>query len=159
MQSQAGELARMGKGLQRQRISTDREIKFQRAWAEAELKGRSIAAQVQQLEGGISELASELAAAQAHERSWTEQYMQYSTLLHREVEHQRARMAEVELKERALAVQVHQVEGRIPELAAVQEKVDAWIENMEGDLAGLRAFVLRSYAVANGSSDSGGDDT
>ena len=43
-----------------------------------------------------------------------------------------------ELKECVLqlAVQdlVHQVEGRMPELAAVQEKVEVRIENTEGDL-------------------------
>ena len=40
LQGQVSELARMVKRLQRQRVSTDMEIKFQRAWVEGELEER-----------------------------------------------------------------------------------------------------------------------
>ena len=70
---------------------------------------------------------------------------------------------EGELKERALAVQAHQVEGGMSQLAAVQEKVEVRIEDMKGDLSDLRALVLHllaaDQAVANGSSDSDSEAT
>ena len=59
---QVSELARMVKDLQRQRISTDREIKVQRAWVEGELEERAMAAQVQQAEGRVGALEVGLAA-------------------------------------------------------------------------------------------------
>ena len=57
----------MVNGLQRQQISTDREIKVQRAWVEGELEETAMAAQVQQVQQVKqirSELVSELAAEQ-----------------------------------------------------------------------------------------------
>ena len=49
VQGQVSEIARMVKDLKRQRVSTDRKIKLQRAWVEGELKERAMAAQVQQV--------------------------------------------------------------------------------------------------------------
>ena len=59
----------MVEGLQRQRISTDREIRHQRAWVEAELKDGAMAVQVKQAEGRMAELA----AAQSQARSLRDQ--------------------------------------------------------------------------------------
>ena len=48
----------MAKGLQGKQISTDREIKYQHALAKGELEERAITAQVEQVKGSVSELAS-----------------------------------------------------------------------------------------------------
>jgi hypothetical protein len=68
VQGQVSEIARMVKDLKRQRVSTDREIKLQRAWVEGELEERAMAAQVEQVKGSMSELASELAAVREQAR-------------------------------------------------------------------------------------------
>ena len=57
VQGQVDELARMVEGLKKQRISTDREIKHHRAWVEAELKERAMAAQVQQVEERMGKIS------------------------------------------------------------------------------------------------------
>ena len=66
---QVDELAKMVTDLKRQRISTDREIKHQRAWVEAELRERATAAEVEQVKESISELASELAAVREQDQA------------------------------------------------------------------------------------------
>ena len=63
VQSQVNEVLRMIKDLQGQRTSIIREIKHHRAWVEAELKERAMAAPVEQVKGSMAELA----AAQAQE--------------------------------------------------------------------------------------------
>ena len=68
VQGQVSELARVVKGLQGKRISTDREIKYQHAWVKGELEERAMAAQVEQVKGSVSELASELAAVREQAR-------------------------------------------------------------------------------------------
>ena len=55
VQGQVSELARVVKGLQRKRISTDREIRYQHVWVEGELEERAMAARVEQVKGSMSE--------------------------------------------------------------------------------------------------------
>ena len=83
----------MVKELQKQRISTNREIKYQHVWVEGKLEERAMAAQVEQVKGSVSELASELAAVK---------------------EQQQAKCATGE--------QIKVLEGRMSELAAEVEK-------------------------------------
>ena len=52
-----------------QRVSTNREIKLQRAWVEGEMKERAMAAQVEQVKGSMSELVSELAVVREQARA------------------------------------------------------------------------------------------
>jgi hypothetical protein len=68
VQGQVSDLARMVKELQQQRISTNREIKYQHVWVEGKLEERAMAAQVEQVKGSVSELASELAAVREQAR-------------------------------------------------------------------------------------------
>jgi len=68
VQGQISDLARMVKELQKQRISTDREIRYQHVWVEGVLEERAMAAQVEQVKGSVSELASELAAVREQAR-------------------------------------------------------------------------------------------
>ena len=115
------------------RVSTNPEVKLQRAWMEGELKERAmaaqvhqaegrmgalevdLAAQVQRAEGSMSELASELelAAAQAQENSWAEQY----TLQEQQREN-RMGILEGDLKGLVTGEQLQQVEEQMGELDA-----------------------------------------
>ena len=58
MQGRFDESAKMVTDLKKQRISTDREIKHHRAWVQAELTERAMAAQAQQVEGIMPDLAA-----------------------------------------------------------------------------------------------------
>ena len=53
---QVEELTGQVRDLKVQRVSTNREIKLQRAWVEGEMKERAMAAQVQQAEGRVGAL-------------------------------------------------------------------------------------------------------
>ena len=116
VQGQVSKLARIVKGLQRQRVSTDREIKQQRAWVKAAVKERAMAAQVQQVEGIRSELA-----AMKEQVSRVEQEVGVIICM----------MCG------DMASRGQQVEGSIPGLAAVREQVSR-LETLE---VGLRAEV------------------
>jgi len=62
LQRQVGELTGQVRDLKVQRVSTNREIKLQRAWVEGEMKERAMAAQVQQAEERMEALEAGLAA-------------------------------------------------------------------------------------------------
>ena len=95
--------------LKRQRISTDREVKMQRVWVDGELKKCAMAAQVQQVEGCLSELAT------------VKEQVPYPMDVQECIEDLYEWRGELE--ERAMAAQVRPVEGCFSELAAVKEQV------------------------------------
>ena len=109
LQRQVGELTGQVRDLKRQRISMDREVKMQRAWVDGELKKCVIAAQVQQVEGCLSELAT------------VKEQVPYPMDVQECIEDLYEWRGELE--ERAMAAQVQPVEGCFSELAAVKEQV------------------------------------
>ena len=142
MQGQVSELARVVKGLQGKRISTDREIKYQHAWVKGELEERAMAAQVEQVKGSVSELASELAAVREQEQraaaAQVEERMgALEAGLAAQVQHEEESMATVKRWHNKYAIEFQSLRKWAERDAATVAQVEAQMGALEGDLKGL----------------------
>jgi len=116
LQRQVEELSRTVGDLKVQRVSTNREIKLQRAWMEGEVKERAMAAQVQQAEERMGALEAGL-AAQVHRAEESRSQIEFQRV-----------WVEGELKGLVTGEQLQQVEEQMVALVKQVEAQQAELE-------------------------------